>query len=168
MFILSALMINTAMAKRLKVGVIIGAGGSANSFFQMINRGVGKARKELKIKPYIERAQALSGETIDQKSVDAALQRLIEKRKVDIIVIDWMNTGFGGSVKKLGKKHPKVKWIVEDTDANLGMPNVVSVLFGQHEGSFLVGALAGAMTKSNKVGLGVNFLGLLRNGCDSQ
>ena len=39
------------------------------------------------------------------------------------------------------------------------MKNVVSVLFGQHEGSFLVGALAGAMTKSNKVGFigGVNI-----------
>ena len=159
LLVLGMLTTNHAFAKKLRVGVIIGAGGSANSFFQMINRGVGKARKELKIKPYIERAQALAGETIDQKSVDAALERLIVKRKVDIIVIDWMNTGFGGSVKKLGKKHPNVKWIVEDTDANLGMKNVVSVLFGQHEGSFLAGALAGAITKSNKVGFigGVNI-----------
>ncbi len=147
------------LAQKLRVGLIIGAGGSSNSFFQMINRGVGRARKELKVKAYIERAQALKGAAIDQKAVDAAIVRLIEKRKVDIVVIDWMNTGFGGTVKNLGKKHPNVKWIVEDTDANLGMPNVVSVLFGQHEGSFLVGALAGAMTKSNKVGFigGVNI-----------
>ena len=159
LFIFGTLTSNPVLAKRLKVGLIIGAGGSANSFFQMINRGVGRARKELKIKAYIERAQALAGEGINQKAVDKALERLITKRKVDVVVIDWMNTGFGGTIKNLGKKHPNVKWIVEDTDANLGMKNVVSVLFGQHEGSFLVGALAGAMTKSNKVGFigGVNI-----------
>ena len=47
----------------------------------MINRGVGRARKELKIKAYIERAQALAGEGINQKAVDKALERLIQKEK---------------------------------------------------------------------------------------
>jgi len=150
---------NPAMAEKLRVGLIIGSGGSSNPFFQMINRGVGKAKAKLKVKVYIERAQALKGAQIDQKAVDQAIVRLIEKRKANVIVMDWMLTGFGGSVKALGPKYPHVKWIIEDTDANLGMANVVSVLFGQHEGSFLVGALAGAMTKSNKVGFigGVNL-----------
>ncbi len=50
LFVLGFLSTTPALAKRLKVGVIIGAGGSANSFFQMINRGVGRAKRELKIK----------------------------------------------------------------------------------------------------------------------
>ena len=150
---------NDVFAKKLKVGLIIGSGGSSNPFFQMINRGVGRARKELKIKAFIERAQALKGQALDQKAINAAIIRLFEKRKVDAIVIDNANTGFGATVKALGGKYPKVKWIVVDTDADMKMDNVVSVHFGQHEGSFLVGALAGYMTKSNKVGFigGVNI-----------
>lgn len=53
-----------------------------------------------------------------------------------------------------------VDHVYTDKDGNLAVPeNVVSVDFAEHEGSFLVGLVAGHMTKSNKVGFlgGVKF-----------
>ncbi|WP_025025408.1 BMP family lipoprotein [Caldalkalibacillus mannanilyticus] len=53
-----------------------------------------------------------------------------------------------------------VDFVYTDNDGNLAIPdNVVSVAFDEHEGSFLVGLIAGHMTKTNKVGFlgGVKF-----------
>lgn len=53
-----------------------------------------------------------------------------------------------------------VDFVYTDADGNLAVPeNVVSVAFDEHEGSFLVGLIAGHMTKTGKVGFlgGVKF-----------
>lgn len=47
-----------------------------------------------------------------------------------------------------------VDMVVEGDDGNL-LPNVANITFSEHEGSFLVGVIAGLTTKTNKVG----FLG---------
>lgn len=61
------------------------------------------------------------------------------------------------ALTEVAKQYPKTKFGIIDAEVNL--PNVTSVLFKEHEGSFLVGVLAGMKTKTNKVGFigGMDF-----------
>jgi basic membrane protein A len=54
------------------------------------------------------------------------------------------------AVEKVAKEFPKTRFTIIDSVVDL--PNVQSVLFKEHEGSFLVGALAAIASKTGKVG----------------
>jgi basic membrane protein A len=62
------------------------------------------------------------------------------------------------AVRAAAQENPKSNFLLIDSQVldpqgkPLSLPNVRTVLFKEHEGSFLVGALAGLVTKSNKVG----------------
>ncbi|WP_164010085.1 BMP family lipoprotein [Pyxidicoccus trucidator] len=62
------------------------------------------------------------------------------------------------AVRSAAQENPKAQFLLIDSqvlDAQgkvLRLPNVRTVLFKEQEGSFLVGALAGLVTKTNKVG----------------
>lgn len=62
------------------------------------------------------------------------------------------------AVRSAAQENPKARFLLIDSqvlDAQgkvLKLPNVRTVLFKEQEGSFLVGALAGLVTKTNKVG----------------
>ncbi|KYD23812.1 hypothetical protein B4113_3177 [Geobacillus sp. B4113_201601] len=56
----------------------------------------------------------------------------------------------GDAVKEVAKQNPKNHFAIVDTVVN--EPNVASITFKEHEGSFLVGVVAGLMTKTNKIG----------------
>ncbi len=81
---------------------------------------------------------------------------LLVSEKVDLLVA----TGFmmENAVEAAAKKHPGSRFLLVDSpllDAQnkpYTLPNVQTVVFREHEGSFLVGALAGLVTKSGKVG----------------
>ncbi|WP_028596178.1 BMP family lipoprotein [Paenibacillus assamensis] len=53
-------------------------------------------------------------------------------------------------VKQIAGENPNAKLAI--IDAEVQAPNVASVLFQEHEGSFLVGVIAGLTTKTNKLG----------------
>lgn len=53
-------------------------------------------------------------------------------------------------VDKIAVQNPDSKLAI--VDAEVAQPNVASVLFQEHEGSFLVGVIAGSMTKTGKIG----------------
>jgi basic membrane protein A len=57
---------------------------------------------------------------------------------------------FFDAITKVAKDNPNAKIAVIDTV--IDAPNVESVTFAEHEGSFLVGVVAGLMTKTNKIG----------------
>ncbi|MFD0591126.1 BMP family protein [Paenibacillus sp. GCM10027627] len=57
---------------------------------------------------------------------------------------------FTDALTKLATENPDAKLAV--IDAEVKAPNVASVKFAEHEGSFLVGVVAGLMTKSDKIG----------------
>lgn len=57
---------------------------------------------------------------------------------------------FEDALKKVADENPEAKLAV--IDAEVQAPNVTSVLFAEHEGSYLVGVVAGLMTKTNKIG----------------
>ncbi|WP_141503745.1 BMP family lipoprotein [Paenibacillus luteus] len=57
---------------------------------------------------------------------------------------------FNDALSKVAKENPDAKLAV--IDSVIEAPNVASITFAEHEGSFLVGVVAGMMTKSNKIG----------------
>lgn len=56
----------------------------------------------------------------------------------------------GDAIKTVADQNPEAH--IGIIDAVVDAPNVKSVTFSEHEGSFLVGVIAGSMTKSNKIG----------------
>ncbi|MEK3884264.1 BMP family protein [Paenibacillus sp. PL2-23] len=57
---------------------------------------------------------------------------------------------FTDALTKVAADNPDAKLAV--IDAVIEAPNVTSVTFAEHEGSYLVGVVAGLMTKTNKIG----------------
>ena len=56
------------------------------------------------------------------------------------------------ALKEVAPRFPNVKFAIIDGNAPEGAKNAVSYKFREEEGSFLAGALAGGMTKSNIIG----------------
>lgn len=54
------------------------------------------------------------------------------------------------ALEKVAKEYPELKFAIVDMVVEL--PNVQSIVFKEHEGSYLVGLLAGMASKSGKVG----------------
>ena len=62
------------------------------------------------------------------------------------------------SLEEVAAKHPETAFAIIDDVVDL--PNVASVTFKEHEGSYVVGALAGRKSQTGKAGV---VLGRLRN-----
>ena len=95
----------------------------------------GKAYLELEITSEVQR--------------ESALRRMAERGASPIVGV---GVGFGqaGSIAAVAKDYPRLKFVVVDVVVNA--PNVQSVVFKEHEGSFLVGAMAAMASKSGKLG----------------
>ena len=78
---------------------------------------------------------------------EQGLERLARRGFSPIVVVGFM---YGSALTKVAKKHPDTQFVI--IDAVVDLPNVKSLVFKEHEGSFLVGALAAMKSKSNKVG----------------
>lgn len=102
------------------------------------------------------------GATVDYlQSGDAAdyqpnLNRLVREGNDLVFAIGFL---MGDDVKAVAQQQTDarlaiVDMVVEGDDGNL-LENVANITFSEHEGSFLVGVIAGLTTKTNKVG----FLG---------
>src|SRR3546814_1812874 len=63
-----------------------------------------------------------------------------------------LSVGFAQApaLEKVAKEHPKSRFAI--IDAVVDLPNVRSIVFKEHEGSFLVGVLAAMASKTGKVG----------------
>ena len=75
-------------------------------------------------------------------------QRRMAERGADPIV----GIGFsqGSAVEKVAKDFPNLKFAI--IDSVVALPNVQSIVFKEHEGSFLVGMMAAMASKTGKVG----------------
>ena len=58
---------------------------------------------------------------------------------------------YAGPMQTVAAEFPNTRFAIVD-DATVSAPNVVDILFAEHEGSFLVGAAAGLKTTTTKVG----------------
>jgi len=83
-----------------------------------------------------------------EESRQNGLDLLIARGAQIIVVNGWE---YRNLIESYAGRYPQRLFLINDFPMP-GFTNVVSTVFGQHEGSFLAGALAGWMSKSGKVG----------------
>lgn len=85
-------------------------------------------------------------ETKDPSQIQQNLETIVAKDEFAVTV------GFkmADAVKNVATDNPEKKFLL--VDGVVDLPNVKNVLFKENEGSFLLGVIAGLMTKTNKVG----------------
>jgi basic membrane protein A len=130
-----------------KIGVVFDVGGLGDkSFNDAANRGMLKAKGELGVQvQYIE-----PGDGSDRES--AVRQRAAAGDKL-VIGVGFI---FSDDITKLAAQFPDTKFACIDYTLPQGVdktpPNLVGLRFREQEGSFLVGAIAGRVTKTKKLG----------------
>ncbi|WP_413612990.1 BMP family lipoprotein [Bdellovibrio sp. HCB-110] len=128
-------------ANPIKVGLVLDKGGKDDkSFNSAAYMGATKAEKDLKIDlKYVE--------ATDTNAIEN-LHRSFARKNFDLVI----GIGFAQkeAVKKVAAQFPNVKFAI--VDGEIDAKNVRSLLFEEHEGSFLVGALAAMTSKTNSVG----------------
>ncbi len=110
------------------------------SFNEAAYNGMEKWKKESG-KNYLE------FEISNESQREQAVRRMAEKGASPIIAIGFSQAS---SIEKVAKEFPKLQFAIVDDVVKV--PNVQSVVFKEHEGSFLVGAMAAIASKTGKVG----------------
>jgi basic membrane protein A and related proteins len=127
--------------RRTKVGIVFDIGGKDDrSFNAAAYQGVLRAKKEMSI---ILR----DVEPGDPTSIEPA-QRAFAQYGYNLT----FGVGFaqGPIMEQVASDYPQLHFCVIDSLINL--PNVASLLFKEHEGSFLVGMIAASVTKTGTLG----------------
>lgn len=132
--------------KVFKVGIVLSIGGLGDkSYNDSAYQGVQLAAKNLGIEfDYIEPSTTVNSEV----KLGANHLRQYAKEKYDLVIA----TGFllKDGCEQVAKEYPNVKFVLIDSIVNA--PNVTDLVFKSQEGSFLVGSVAGLVTKTNKIG----------------
>jgi basic membrane protein A len=133
--------ISAATAADIKPAVVFDIGGKFDKSF---NEGVYAGAEKFKT----ETKQAYAEFEVTNETQFEQAHRRFAQRGQDPIV----GVGFNQAnpVEKIAKEFPKVRFTI--IDGVVKLPNVQSVLFKEHEGSFLVGLLAAMASKTGKVG----------------
>lgn len=131
----------TASKPTVKVGLSTDEGGlNDKSFNQAADTGLKKAKTDL---------------GIDYKGIESKSKDDYEPN-LEALISDGRELVFGvgfqmeTAMKNIAAKHTDKKFAIIDTVVDL--PNVESITFKEQESSFLMGVIAGKMTKTNKVG----------------
>ena len=130
-----------AAADDFKPAVIFDTGGKFDkSFNEAAYNGAERFKKETGVN-YAE------FEVTNESQREQSLRKLAQRGATVIVA-----TGFAQApaLKTVAAEFPKVKFVIIDDVVDL--PNVQSVIFKEHEGSFLVGVLAAMASKTGKVG----------------
>jgi basic membrane protein A len=136
---------------KLKVGIVFDIGGKNDrSFNAAAWEGVKRAQKDLDI-------TLRDVEPGNPMSIEPAMRAFAE-RNFDLII----GVGFaqGPIMQRVAKDFPNTKFaivdgVIFDDDGKTPLPNVASLVFREHEGSYLVGMLAAMKSKTGTLG----FLG---------
>lgn len=83
----------------------------------------------------------------NEEQREQGLRRLASRGQSPIVAVGF---NFSSSVEKVAKEFPDIQFAIIDSVVDL--PNVQSIVFAEHEGSFLVGALAAMASETDKVG----------------
>ncbi len=78
---------------------------------------------------------------------EQALRNFAQRGQNPIVAVGF---SFRAALEKVAAEFPNTRFSIIDSAVNL--PNVQSIVFKEHEGSYLVGVLAGLATKKNTVG----------------
>lgn len=124
-----------------KVGLVLDRGGKDDkSFNSSAYAGATEAKKKLGIfLKYVEAA--------DDNAYESQL-RAFAQRDYDLII----GIGFAQkeAVKKIAAQFPQKHFAI--VDAQVDAPNVRCLLFEEHEGAYLIGAIAAMTSKTGKIG----------------
>jgi len=131
----------SATAAEVKPAVVFDMGGKFDkSFNQGVYDGVEKFKNETGIE-YRE------FEVTNEAQREQALRRMAQRGADPVLGIGFAQAP---ALEKVAKEFPDTRFAIIDMVVDL--PNVRSIVFKEHEGSFLVGALAALASESGKVG----------------
>jgi basic membrane protein A len=134
-------LVTAAQAAELKPAVVFDMGGKFDkSFNEGVYNGVEKFKKETGIK-YRE------FEVTNPSQREQAIRRMAQKGADPILGVGFAQAS---AIEKVAKEYPNKRFAIIDMVVDL--QNVRSIVFKEHEGSFLVGALAALASKTGKVG----------------
>lgn len=141
-FVLGLTLTSTSgIAAALQVGLLLDkAGKDDKSFNASAYAGATRAEKELGI-------NLKTVEAKDKVGAEGLLRSLAQK-KYDLLI----GIGFTqvDPVQKVAAAFPDRKFVI--VDGEVALPNVQSILFAEHEGAFLAGAVAAWKSSTGKVG----------------
>ncbi|TCL71992.1 BMP family ABC transporter substrate-binding protein [Rhizobium sp. BK251] len=136
-----AAMSATALAADIKPALVYGTGGKFDkSFNEAAYNGAEKFKAETGI---AYRDFEPTGDTQGEQAI-----RNFASRGFNPVVA--VSFAWTSAIEKVAAEYPDTKFII--VDAVVDKPNVRSVVYKEHEGSYLVGVLAGLASKSGKVG----------------
>ncbi|ETX12468.1 membrane protein [Marinomonas ushuaiensis DSM 15871] len=137
----TALAISASMAQAAEPAVVYDQAGKFDkSFNEGVYNGVKKYTAETGI-------QVREFEPKNEAQVEQGLRRLAKRGYSPIVTVGFNMTS---AVEKVAKDFPEVNFTI--IDGVIDLPNVQSVVFKEHEGSFIVGAVAAMASKTNAVG----------------
>jgi basic membrane protein A and related proteins len=134
---------NSAAGSRgsVKIGLVLDKGGKDDkSFNAAAFKGASDAARDFGI-------ELKTIESPDDSAYEPAIRTLAERGFGLIITVGFAQAD---ALKKISPLFPKTHFAI--VDSFVDVPNVASLLFSEHEGSFLVGYIAGLKTKTNTVG----------------
>ena len=142
----------TASAADFTPAVIFDMGGKFDkSFNEAAYNGAEKFKAE-------NGGEYLEFEITNESQRDQALRRMAQR--ADLVVA--VGFGFSTPLETIAAEFPDKKFVI--IDSVVEQPNVQSVVFKEHEGSFLVGMAAALASKTGKVGfVGGMDIPLIRN-----
>jgi len=135
-------------ASSFRVGLVFDVGGRGDKSFNDLSwAGLERARRELSV--YTEFVEPTGAE-----DREAAL-RLFAARGFDLVI--GVGFIFSRDIDEVAKAHPRVRFACVDYAPPFAPgvpipPNVTGLAFREQEGSFLVGAVAGLVSKTKHVG----------------
>jgi len=132
---------SAAVAADIKPAVVFDLGGKFDKSF---NEGVYVGAEKFKAETKQSYAEF---EVTNEAQFEQAHRRFAQRGQDPIVGVGFNQAN---PVEKVAKEFPKVRFTL--IDGVVSLPNVQSVLFKEHEGSFLVGLLAAMASKSGKVG----------------
>lgn len=116
------------------------AGKNDKSFNEAVFNGITRFTKDTGI-------AVREVEPTNEAQVGQGLSKLAKRKSSPIVAVGF---SMANAVETAAKAFPETKFTIIDMVVN--QPNVQSVVFTEHEGSFLVGALAAMKSSSAKVG----------------
>src|SRR5947209_17141266 len=90
-----------------------------------------------------------------QEDYEPNLQLLVDQGAELVVAVGFM---METATRKVARENPKAKFllidspVLDDSGKPATLPNVRALVFKEHEGSFLAGALAGELTRTGKIG----------------
>jgi basic membrane protein A len=137
---LSGLLAGAALAADNKPAIVFDIGGKFDkSFNESMFNGAEKFKAETSV-AYGE------FEIANEAQREQAIRNFADQGFSPIIAAGFAQAA---AVEKVAKEYPELKFAIIDMVVDL--PNVQSIVFNEHEGSYLVGMLAGMSTKSGTV-----------------